>query len=119
MKAKAKAKAGKPQWWEVPELWGTDGNRVWRGDRGPTVCLLGDPRQPQLFDDADTMEVQLMDAQLISCAPRLRAALLECARRLESCCHFTGTQAEYARLAVQGYRDLIAESFGKQPDTPR
>jgi len=75
--------------------------------------MLGDPTQPSLFDDADAH--QLRDAQLIACAPRIRAALEECAKRLETCCHHSGTAAEYAHLAVQRYRDLIAESFGKHP----
>jgi hypothetical protein len=95
------------------ERWATDGSRVWRAPGGPTVCVLGDPTQGSLFADADAH--QLRDAQLIACAPRLRAALAECAKRLETCCHFSGSAAEYAHLAVKGYRDLIAESHGRHP----
>lgn len=97
----------------VVERWDTDGHRVWRAPGGPTVCLLGDPHQAQLFQDADAH--QLRDALLIARAPQLRAALADCARRLESCCHHSGTAAEYAHLAVQGYRDLIAETHGEHP----
>ena len=95
------------------ERWHTDGVRVSRGPGGPTVCMLGDPTQRQLFQDADAH--QQNDAWLIATAPRLRAALQECAKRLETCCHHTGTAAEYAHLAVKGYRDLIAESHGQAP----
>lgn len=93
------------------ERWVTDGLRVQRGPGGPTVCLLGDPTQGSLFDDQPPH--QYRDAALIACAPRLRAALWECAKRLETCCHHSGTAAEYAHLAVKRYRDLIAESHGR------
>jgi len=95
------------------EHWTTDGHRVLRAAAGPTVCVLGDPLQPSLFADAADMAHQWRDAALIATAPRLRAALAECAKRLETCCHHTGTAAEYAHLAVRGYRDLIAESHGQ------
>jgi hypothetical protein len=73
---------------------------------------MGDPGQGSLFDDADA--IQARDATLVACAPRLVAALDECARRLENCCHHTGTAAEYAHLAVKYYRALIAEAKGKR-----
>ena len=95
------------------ERWATDGHRVWRAPGGPTVCVIGDPGQHQLFPDARPH--QLRDAALIATAPRLRAALAECALRLETCCHFNGTAAEYAHLAVKAYRELIAESHGEHP----
>lgn len=97
----------------VVEAWATDGRRVWRAPAGPTVCMMGDPTQGSLFDDAS--EHQARDAALIACASRLRAALADCARRLESCCHYSGSTAEYALLAVKEYRDLIAESHGRKP----
>lgn len=97
------------------EHWTTNGHRVLRAAGGPTVCVLGDPLQPSLFTDADDTVHQWRDAALIATAPRLRAALAECAKRLETCCHFTGSAAEYAHLAVKGYRDLIAESHGQHP----
>lgn len=109
MKAKRKAEPERAQ--DLAEQWATDGHRVTRSPAGPTVCVLGDPTQPQLFEDSDAW--QRRDAALIAAAPRLRAALVECANRLENCCHFNGTAAEYAHLAVKGYRDLIAESHGQ------
>ena len=86
------------------EGWATDGHRVWRAIDGPTVCVLGDPTQLPLFDDAT---VRLQDAALIVCAPLLASALKECADRLERCCHHTGTAAEYAHAAVKEYRQLL------------
>jgi len=94
--------------WPDAERWTTDGHRVWRAPSGPTVCMLGDPTQPSLFDDADTTAVKYKDARMISCAPRLAAALAECADRLERCCHHSGSAAEYAMLAVKEYRELVA-----------
>lgn len=98
---------------EPTDRWLTDGHRVWRAGGGPTVCVMGDPGQGSLFDDADAH--QLLDAALVACAPRLRAALEDCARRLETCCHHSGSAAEYAHLAVKQYRDLIAETRGQRP----
>lgn len=95
------------------KVWATDGRRVWRSPGGPTVCVMGDPGQGSLFDDAD--ELHARDAAMVVCAPRLVAALEECAKRLECCCHHSGTAAEYAVLAVKHYRDLIAEARGHHP----
>jgi hypothetical protein len=95
-----------------PEQWATDGYRVWRAPGGPTVCTMGEPSQPSLFGD-DVH--QQRDAQAIVCLPRLLVALEECAKRLETCCHHTGTAAEYAHQAVKGYRDLLAEARGQKP----
>jgi hypothetical protein len=97
------------------DSWATDGHRVWRAPGGPTVCVLGDPTQGQLFDDAEHIAHQLRNAALIVCAPRLQAALLECAARLERCCHHSGSGAEFAHLAVRQYRQLVAESKGQKP----
>lgn len=91
------------------EQWETDGVRVWRAPGGPTVCMMGDPTQRSLFNDES--EHQARDAQLVKCAPRLAVALAECATRLETCCHHSGSAAEYANLAVKQYRDLIAEAM--------
>lgn len=95
------------------ELWATDGRRVWRAPRGPTVCTMGDPTQGSLFDDADAHLMR--DAVMVACTPRLVAALEECAKRLETCCHHSGTTAEFSHQAVKGYRDLIAEAKGRRP----
>lgn len=92
------------------EQWGTDGHRVWRAPAGPTVCMLGDPTQPSLFDDAETTAMHYRDASMIVCAPRLVAALAECADRLERCCHHSGSAAEFAMLAVKEYRQLVHEA---------
>jgi hypothetical protein len=92
------------------EQWATDGHRVWRAPSGPTVCMLGDPTQPSLFEDAQTTALRYRDGQLIACAPRLVAALAECADRLERCCHHSGSAAEYAVLAVKEYRQLVQEA---------
>lgn len=101
--------------WAAAERWTSDGHRIRRARGGPTVCMMGDPQQPSLFDDSDTLNQQLQDADLIACAPRLRAALDDCAKRLEKCCHVNGIEAEYAHEAVRAYRDLIAESRGRKP----
>jgi hypothetical protein len=92
------------------EPWATDGHRVWRAPSGPTVCMLGDPTQPSLFDDAETTAMHYRDAAMIVCAPRLVAALAECADRLERCCHHSGSAAEFAMLAVKEYRQLVREA---------
>ena len=73
---------------------------------GRTVCVMGDPTQGSLFDDVELH--QLRDAALIACAPRLAAALADCANRLERCCA-QGSAAEYSHLAVREYRQLLAE----------
>lgn len=95
----------------APEQWATDGRRVWRAPGGPTVCVIGDPGQGELFADVEMQ--RLYDAELIARAPQLRAALVECAKRLETCCHHNGITAEYAHAAVKGYRDLIAATHGQ------
>ena len=96
------------------EHWYTDGKRVRRGRGGPVLCTLGDPAQGSLFEP-DLTDYKY--AQLIACAPRLMQALEECAKRLETCCHFSGSAAEYSVLAVKGYRDLIAEARGLPPSS--
>jgi len=98
---------------QAAEHWATDGRRVWRAPGGPTVCVMGDPGQGSLFDDAT--DIQARDAAMVACAPRLVTALEECAKRLETCCHFSGSAAEYAVLAVKQYRDLIALARGRHP----
>lgn len=98
----------KPRAVSVPEVWVTDGKRIRRGSiAGPVICTMGDPAQASLFE-ADAIEYA--DARLIVCLPRIIEALAECAHRLETCCHFSGSGAEYAHLAVKQYRDLIAEA---------
>jgi hypothetical protein len=101
----------------APEYWVTDGVLVRRGPGGPVVCTMGDLAQPSLFA-GDLTTFQLLDARMVACAPRLVAALEECAHRLETCCHHGGTTAEYSLAAVKGYRDLIAQARAIKPLRP-
>jgi len=110
---KAQHKANPPQTWDTVERWQTDGNRVWRAPGGPTVCVLGDPLQPSLFADVDSH--QWRDAALIACAPRLAAALADCATRLERAYQLPGAATEFIHLAVRDCRQLLAEAKGIHP----
>jgi hypothetical protein len=55
------------------------------------------------------------NAHLIAAAPRLLAALADCANRLERCCIHSGSDKEFAAHAVEDYRALISTASSGKP----
>lgn len=80
-----------------PEVWCTDGVVIWREPGGPTICAVLERTERAYY------------ARLIAAAPRLLHALDGCANRLERCVLYAGSDADFAALAVQEYRELLRE----------